>query len=63
MTDEVVCSVVLISVCFRGVLDDYKFHLSFEDISCRDYITKAFFDVSAKGSIVPVGKSTIPAEL
>lgn len=40
----------------RGVIDDYKFYLAFEEISCRDYITNVFFAISSKQNIVPIGK-------
>ncbi len=38
----------------RGVVTDYKFALAFEDISCRDYVTDAFFDVAKTGEVVPI---------
>lgn len=39
----------------RGVVSDYKFALAFEDISCRDYITRNYFDVASKMNVVPIG--------
>jgi hypothetical protein len=39
----------------RGVVEDYKFLLAFEQHSCIDYVTDVFFDVVSAGNILPIG--------
>ncbi len=40
----------------RGVPSDYKFALAMEDISCRDYVTDAYFSVAKGMNVVPIGE-------